>query len=505
MDLSRGAAVVLLGVVLFAGTMAVGAATAPSRDVGGARPTHSPTPTPGTPPGTATETSPRDVGDTATATRTLPARPQTLVGMQGGGAGWHKFGSVFLLSGSEEVWREASADSYFDVTMLPNGSVMAGFMHSGYEDCGPYESPCTKTGFRIIDPDAGGGPQVVSEYSFPVRSETNSEVHDVERLGPGRFLLTDMDRERIFEVTNGTVTWQWNASRLYDAPPDVTRRDWLHVNDVDVIGEGRYLVSVRNANQLVVVERGAGAVEVINADPGGDDASCTQRGQLDDFDGEDAGDVRCGDPAVLDHQHNPQWLGPGAVLVADSDNDRVVELHRTVEGDWEVAWRLASAGGIELDWPRDADRLPDGNTLVTDTLNRRVFEVTDSGEVVWSRPTERIPYEADRLPMGELAGAYGTSTPGETSTPPGGGGTATSSPDGRTATATGDSLPTGGDGGGGDGDGGDDVPGLSLALVGLRALFPKLPFWFGEFHLVVSAVATGLVVGGGIDHWRNGR
>jgi hypothetical protein len=102
--------------------------------------------------------------------------------------------------------------------------------------------------------------------------------------------------------------------------------------------------------------------------------------------------------------------------------------------------------------------------------------------------------------MGELAGAYGTATPGETSTSPGGDGTATGDP-----TATGDSLPTGGTADGDGGDNGGDVPGLSLALVGLRALFPKLPFWLGEFHLAVSIVAAGLVVGGGIDHWRNGR
>jgi len=438
---ARGLALVGLGVLVIVGTLAVGAVTAPDRSV--------------------------TDGDGR----------QTLVGSQGGGTGWHDYGSVYLVDSDTTAWREDSADSYFDVTMLPNGSVMAGFMHSGYEDgCGPYETPCTKTGFRIVDPDADGGPRVVSEHAFPVRSEGNSEVHDVERLPSGEYLMTDMDAERLVAVRGGEVTWEWRASELYTAPEDPTRRDWLHINDVDVINESHYLVSVRNANQLVVVERGAGAVEVINADRGGSDDSCLVRGEQLVPDAE--GDVRCGDPDVLNHQHNPQWLGDGAVLVADSDNDRVVELHRTESGEWEPAWTLERAGDIQLDWPRDADRLANGNTLVTDTLNTRIFEIDRNGTVVWSTKTPRIPYEAERLPEGERVGGQrysGEETTGETG--------------GETPTATPETP-------------GGDVPGLSLGMTVLRAAVPSTPFWFGEAHLGFSLVGLVLVVGGGIDRWR---
>lgn len=198
-----------------------------------------------------------------------------------------------------------------------------------------------------------------------------------------------MEHERIFTVEGGEVTWEWNASSFYDAPPDPTTTDWLHINDVDVIDKGRYLVSVRNANQIVIVQRGSGVVDVINEDTSDtNDASCRGSGQLADYDRD--GEVKCGDPTVLDHQHNPQWLGDGAVLVADSENDRVVELHRTTNGGWRPEWTLEGAGGIAFNWPRDADRLPNGNTLITDTLNRRIVEVNESGEVVWSVQTERI-------------------------------------------------------------------------------------------------------------------
>jgi hypothetical protein len=388
----------------------------------------------------------------------------TLVGSQGGGPGWHDYGSVYLLNGSDIVWREASADSYFDVTMTDDGTVLAGFMDGGYDACGSYESPCTHTGFRVIDPSPE--PRVVSAYSFPVRTRSHSEVHDVEVLPSGGYLLSDMEHERIFVVEDGTVTWQWNGSAFYDAPSDATTTDWLHINDVDVIGEGRYLVSVRNANQILVVERGQGVVEVINEDSSdGNDDSCRKPDQLADYDGN--GDIRCGDPGVLDHQHNPQWLGEGAVLVSDSDNDRVVELHRNENGSWTPVWALERAGGVEFSWPRDADRLPGGTTLITDTLNGRLVEVNASGEVVWSVQTQRIPYEADRLPAGETVGAP-QYTPGSSEVGPTSG----------------------------------DVPVLSLLLVGIRGIVPSVPFWFREPQLGLTLVSLGLVVSGLVVRWR---
>jgi hypothetical protein len=53
-----------------------------------------------------------------------------------------------------------------------------------------------------------------------------------------------------------------------------------------------------------------------------------------------------------------------------------------------------------LDWPRDADRLPNGNTLITDSRNHRVLEVDPAGREVWSFTGLALPYEADRLSNG---------------------------------------------------------------------------------------------------------
>ncbi|MFB6157540.1 MAG: hypothetical protein ABEJ34_06845 [Haloferacaceae archaeon] len=385
---------------------------------------------------------------------------ETLVGVQGVGS-YTENGYVARLNGTREVWRESGADAYFAVSRLPNGSVLAATTSAGRADCGPYDAPCVRTGYRIVDP--APTPSVVGGWTFPVRSQHNSEVHDVEPLPGGGYVVADMDRERVVVVEDGEVTWEWRAAERYDRPDDPTRTDWLHINDVDRIGKGRFLVSVRNANQLVIVERGEGVVEVINGGP----------------------DDREGNTSVIHRQHNPQWLGDGAVLVADSENHRVVELHRTADGDWEPAWVLTGAGGTRFDWPRDADRLPNGNTLITDTRNARLVEVNESGAVVWQkRFTYRaLPYEADRLPYGEPVGgpryAGGSGSGGGTATP----------------TTPHEAV-----------DGTGRVPVLTPALRLVTAAV-RVPRWFAEPHLLavlLGVVATGSGAALGWLNRRNG-
>ena len=373
---------------------------------------------------------------------------RTLVGVQGSPSP----GKVLLFDGSSVVWQDTNATSYHDVTYLDDGRVLTTPMLKGQSDCGQFESPCAHTGVRILDPESG---EVDFQWTYPVRSDLNSEVHDAEMLPSGEILVVGMEYERVFTLArNGTITWQWNASEYYDAPPDPTREDWLHMNDVDRVENGTYLVSVRNENQLVVVERGEGVTDVIN---------------------------EFGDPNTFRAQHNPQQLNNKSVLVADSENNRVVELAR-VGGRWSVVWSLESAGGLEFDWPRDADRLPSGNTLITDSRNNRVVEVTESGDVVWSRSVKGLPYEADRLPDGEDARGEPYSD---------------LSDDGSGSTATGESGESAGTGGtGGDGD----IPLFGTLYVTLTHVAP-VPYWMNVWHVVAGTV-TLVLAPVGLLLWR---
>ena len=45
----------------------------------------------------------------------------------------------------------------------------------------------------------------------------------------------------------------------------------------------------------------------------------------------------------------------------------------------EIVWEYSTG----LDGPSDADRLPNGNTLISDRWHSRVIEVTPDGTIVW--------------------------------------------------------------------------------------------------------------------------
>jgi len=391
--LHRGEALALVVVSAYVLFVAVSAATAPPLSVG------------------ATE------GET-----------ETYVGNQGPFRGAEGY-AVVLGSNGTTRWESPEAWAHFDIDRLEGGRLLAGFMVRNQQECGPYDPPCARTGFRIYDRSRAD--PVVREWTFPVRSHVNSEAHDATMLPNGNVVVSDMEYERVVEVNpDGEIVWQWNASSHYEAPDDPTRTDWLHINDVDHIGDGRFLVSVRNANQLVVVDREEGVVEVVNED---------------------------GDPAVMSRQHNPQYLGPDRILVADSENDRVVELRTDDTGEWDVDWQLRRVGGVPLDWPRDVDLLPSGNLLITDSLNNRVVEVTRNGTLVWSKSTRPIPYEADR--------------------------NGTEYPPGLSNATTG-----GGFGGAGDSGTARTVPVLSDAYAGFVGTL-SAPYWFRFSHFVGLVVA----------------
>ncbi|MFC4245631.1 arylsulfotransferase family protein [Natribaculum luteum] len=335
------------------------------------------------------------------------------------------------------VWTATTADQSYDATLLEDGTVLVAVTYRNNESCGQFEAPCARTGFQIIDP--APEPHVVREWTYPVRTVGNSQVHDVDRLPSGEILVADMEYESLFTVApNDTITWQWNASERYGEPTDPTTTDWLHLNDVDPLGAGRFLVSVRNANELLIVERGEGVVEVIEGVKEGRE-----------------------DRVLFVRQHNPQYLGTDTLLVADSEHDRAVEIHRE-NGEWTLAWTVGSAGGLSFDWPRDADRLDNGNTLIADSRRNRVVEVAENGSTVWSVQVPGLVYEADRLPESERVGAqrYGNGSSGETESP---------------------------------GSNRDRLPVFGSVHAGLTHVV-HVPYWFRPWHVAVIAAAIPTAV-----------
>jgi len=214
------------------------------------------------------------------------------------------------------------------------------------------------------------------------------DTHDADLLGDGRIAVANMrnydgandtndDRVVVYNRTTDEVVWEWTFRSAFS--PDIGgnySEDWTHVNDVDAVGDDLLLVSPRNFDMVLLIDRETGEI----------------RRRLG----------RYGRHEILREQHNPDYLrsdaGRDTFLVADSDNDRIVEYERGGER-WRLSWRVGS--GETLDWPRDADRLPDGNTLIGDSRNDRVIEVTPDGEVVWEVYAPWLVYDAERVRTGD--------------------------------------------------------------------------------------------------------
>ena len=256
---------------------------------------------------------------------------------------------------------------FYDVDPLPNGNLLVVGTNS------------EGTTVAELDP-ATREPVWTERFDF-------TDTHDVDVLPNGNLLVANMrewneeerrsdDRILVYDRSTDEVVWEWTFREHYPNSTDGGfNEDWTHVNDVDRIAEGQYLVSPRNFDQAIVVNR---STSEIDYRLGGDD-----------------------DHDVLNEQHNPDWLmsedGNPTMLVADSENDRVVEYERR-DGEWVEVWTVGTG---QLSWPRDADRLPNGNTLVTDSLNHRVIEVTPQGEIVWEYYATWGPYEAERIGTGD--------------------------------------------------------------------------------------------------------
>jgi hypothetical protein len=272
--------------------------------------------------------------------------------------------------------------NYFDVDPDPPGSrtvlYVAGTRHDDCPDAlvaranGSFEDGCAEVVIERANLTTGETERLHSAV-------TEWDIwHDVDRLSEDRLVVADIADDRVFtlDTTTGAVEWEWRAEADFDrAESGGQPGDWTHVNDVESLEDGRIMASLRNHDRVVFIEPGSGVQRDWTL--GAEDAY-----------------------GILYEQHNPDYIpasqGGPAVLVGDSENNRVVEYQR-VDGQWRQTWTWQDSG---LRWPRDADRLPNGHTLVTDSQGDRVLEVDENGAVVWSIrvPT---PYEAERLGTGD--------------------------------------------------------------------------------------------------------
>ena len=235
----------------------------------------------------------------------------------------------------------------------------------------------TKTALWIYEADGLGGMEF---------------AHSSEILGD-ELLISDTRNDRVIiaEAMNGSFSENPGFQVVWNSETD-GNFTLDYPNDANFLDNGNILVTDRDNHRIIEVNRDTGDIEWqfgVTAIPGSD-------------------------ASHLDGPHNADRLANGNTIIADSNNDRIVE----VDPRGGLLWEYDPGIGNSLSWPRDADVLDNGNVLITDSRNGRILEVTREGEKVWEHwvnivGTRTEPYEADRLENGNvLISCPGLSTTG---------------------------------------------------------------------------------------------
>jgi hypothetical protein len=291
------------------------------------------------------------------ATVDQPRESVTFVSYQGRSVSPHRSGVVaYDTETKETLWKHTGYRTYFDVDPIGNGriAVVAGPKH---------ESRL----LLIID---WRNDTVLETY------RVGKDTHDATRYNSTHWAVADMHNDSIdiLNESSRATEWTYDFREQYPGREGAGGEGWTHVNDVDVHANGSLLLtSPRNFDRVALIEYPSKDVR-------------WELGHEDDY-------------SILNEQHNPVLLSrsPPTVLVADSANDRIVEYQRR-DSEWKQVWVYQR----ELTWPRDADRLPNGNTLIVDSGNDRSLEVAPNGSTVWELHSDlRLPYDIERTPYGE--------------------------------------------------------------------------------------------------------
>ena len=171
----------------------------------------------------------------------------------------------------------------------------------------------------------------------------------------------------VVEVTlDGEVVWEWHAWEHLDVDTDIInaqdmREEWTHANSIDQLPNGDLLISFRNISTVLIASRDSGEVTWKYSQPN------------------------------VAQQNDAHMLPNGNVLIYDNgahrENSalpfsRVVEVNPKTD---DTMWEYTDPTLFNFFSPfiSGAQRLENGNTLITEGNFGRIFEITSDGELVW--------------------------------------------------------------------------------------------------------------------------
>jgi outer membrane protein assembly factor BamB len=185
---------------------------------------------------------------------------------------------------------------------------------------------------------------------------------------PGTEHNGEMYADYLVEMTiSGDVVWEWRTWEHLDPDTDCItavqerREEWTHANGVAELPNGDIVVSFRVISTVIIIDRKTGKII-----------------------------WKLGAPP-LSGQHAPTPLPNGNLLLFDNGPHRLdhpMPFSRIIEVDLatkQIVWKYQERRESDFFSPRisNAQRLPNGNTLICEGDFGRIFEVTADGELVW--------------------------------------------------------------------------------------------------------------------------
>jgi outer membrane protein assembly factor BamB len=165
---------------------------------------------------------------------------------------------------------------------------------------------------------------------------------------------------------DGKLLWSWKSidhldPETFPLQPHYPREHWPLINSVYPLQDGNILASLRSVSAVIIISRATGAV------------------------------IWHLDATVVAQQHCASELADGSILIFDNGTfrhhesatySRVIQVDRATKN---VVWEYRDAHPMTFFTPfmGGAQRLPNGNTLVTEAAFGRIFEVTSEGRLCW--------------------------------------------------------------------------------------------------------------------------
>lgn len=208
---------------------------------------------------------------------------------------------------------------------------------------------------------ASGGAVYLAMEQIPSEIVTNVQggIPGTDERGIWADVIVEID-------ASGKRIWEWHAYEHLSFSTDIItsndpRVEWSHANTVVPLDDNRILLSCRNISTIGILDKSTGMF--------------TWKLGYD----------------VLAQQHDPSLLNNGNILVFDNGvnpKSRIGGFSRVIEiepANNQIVWEYRDTPVFNFFSPyiSGARRLPNGNTLVTEGLFGRMFQVTPDKQIVW--------------------------------------------------------------------------------------------------------------------------